>query len=234
MNATNAKIKYLSTILKFKYVADNQGNTYEMSKDDFSKDLEYWSGIDKNDEDIDAVSNFLRNTESATWRELRKRFDKTLCEILVSSVFHGTWSEMFTKCFYGCLANLGELTPLKLMSYISMSRGLDMFLDSNGLLKVDSIKTIVLKDANLLKIEYLSDSFGQNNFVKYKDDSQKLVGVVDNKNSESEKVVFEVDGVTDSNRKLVISQTASGATIARSVDFHGGYTCIGRGIFPEI
>lgn len=220
---SNVNVKYLSLQLKWNYVYNNSNLPgYQLTDDDFDVDMEYWSGMGTELQNIDKLSDYFKTTQLATRRALRKVFDKTLTEILIDSHQYGKWSEPFVVNYYGLMMNLGELTPLQLCVYIATVYNLDVYVDKSGCLVCTQIgdKLFNIQDAQLLSIDYLNDKFGYYNHIKYGDDSQLLVGTSENPNAESNKVIFETDNVTDRNYTLVPRQMPdTNVIVYQQVDF---------------
>lgn len=190
-----ARVQYLATMIKWDYVADS----FVISDDDWDVDLKYWSGILTELKDVDNVNYYLNHQSPLAKRKaLRKVYDKTLTEILMDSEQNGYWLEPFVPNYYGFMMNLGELTPLQLLSYYCLVVGCDLFVNGQGQLVVNPNafdKPMVVQDAELTSIDYLNDKFAYFNYIKYGDDSQILVGVSNNPNTSVSKNIFETDNV---------------------------------------
>lgn len=189
-------INYLSLMLKWNY----EPFSYSITEDDWDIDIPYWSGFQTELQDVDTISGYIKNTEANTRKALRKVFDKTMTELIMDYQYDPDdikykWVEPFVANYYGMFMNLGSLTPLQLMSYISVAQGCDLYVGDQGQLIVskDSFSSPQrVYNAELISIDYLNDNFAQENYIKYGNDISP-VGNSNNPNSEIIKTLFETD-----------------------------------------
>lgn len=207
-NGRKARVQYLATMIKWDYVADS----FVVNDDDWDVDLKYWSGILTELKDVDHISNYIKLTETATRKAMRKVYDRTLTEILIDTHLHGIWTEPFVPNYYGLMMNLGGLTPLQLLSYYCIVMGCDLFVNERGQLVVNKDafdNPMVVADAELSSVDYLNDKFAQFNNIRYGDDSRMLVGVQNNPNAEVSKNIFETDNVVAPSKLITKNFTTT-------------------------
>lgn len=180
---------YFNLVLKILY----EEGSYEISGSDWDQEMSYYSGLKSEDA---YYEEFFTNSWNTS--DIYDAFDDPLVDFFYDYFEQDSVSERWTELpvynFYNPLVNIGDVTPLKLLTDICVANDYELVELEDGTLSLsDKIRVFNIEDAELTSIDYLNDSFGQATVVAYST-GQKTVAY-GNENLEKEKSIYELSGV---------------------------------------